>query len=67
MCNGHIERRGEKRKTFKEIMAENVPNLKRESINLHKKIINIGKHLENLELFHNAGGNANGAATKEAE
>ena len=24
----------------------------------HKKIINIGKHLENLELFHNAGGNA---------
>ena len=47
----------EREKTFEEIMAENFPNLKK-SINLHKKIINIGKHVENLELFHNAGGNA---------
>ena len=47
----------EREKTFEEIIAENFPNLKK-SINLHKKIINIGKHVENLELFHNAGGNA---------
>ena len=47
----------EREKTFEEIMAENFPNLKK-SINLHKKIINIGKLLENLELFHSAGGNA---------
>ena len=47
----------EREKTFEEIMAENFPNLKK-CINLHKKIINIGKHVENLELFHNAGGNA---------